>query len=134
MLKKLSITVDAEVYDGLHTTIDRRKISRFLSGLARPHVVGRDLTAGYAAMAANPRRRNGRTRCWATAPIVMADDPAPRRGEVWLIAFDPATGAWQAPARFAAPADSAASVDDAAGAQFLDNPVRQNLRRSFQRG
>ena len=42
MQKKLTITVDAEVYDGLHTAIGRRRISRFLSGLARPHVVGKD--------------------------------------------------------------------------------------------
>jgi hypothetical protein len=54
--KKLTITVDAEVYDGLHTVIGRRRISRFLNDLARPHVVGRELLAGYAAMAADEAR------------------------------------------------------------------------------
>jgi hypothetical protein len=56
MLKKLTITVDAEVYDGLHSVIGRRRISRFLSDLARPHVVGQALAAGYAAMAADEAR------------------------------------------------------------------------------
>jgi hypothetical protein len=56
MQKKLTITIDAEVYDGLQTVIGRRRISRFLSDLARPHVVGKDLAAGYAAMAADEAR------------------------------------------------------------------------------
>ena len=38
MLKKL--TIDADVYDGLHTIVGRRRISRFLSDLARSHVAG----------------------------------------------------------------------------------------------
>jgi hypothetical protein len=54
--KKLTITVDAEVYDGLHSVIGRRRISRFLNDLARPHVVGQDLSPGYAAMAADEAR------------------------------------------------------------------------------
>ncbi len=56
MQKKLTITVDAEVYDGLHSVVGRRRISRFLNDLARPHVVGQDLSAGYAAMAADEAR------------------------------------------------------------------------------
>ena len=58
MRKKLTITIDAEVYDGLHTVIGRRRISRFLSDLARPHVIGQDLAAGYAAMAADEARES----------------------------------------------------------------------------
>jgi hypothetical protein len=56
MQKKLTITVDAEVYEALHTVIGRRRISRFLNDLARPHVMARDLTTGYAAMAADEAR------------------------------------------------------------------------------
>jgi len=56
MQKKLTITIDAEVYDGLRAVIGRRRISRFLSDLARPHVIGQDLAAGYAAMAADEAR------------------------------------------------------------------------------
>ncbi len=56
MTKKLTITLEAEVYEGLHTVIGRRRISRFLNDLARPHVVGHELRAGYAAMAADEAR------------------------------------------------------------------------------
>ena len=56
MPKKLTITVDADVYDGLHSIIGARRISRFLNDLARPHVIGQDLAAGYAAMAADEAR------------------------------------------------------------------------------
>jgi hypothetical protein len=52
-MKKLTITVDDEVYAGLHEVIGRRRISRFLNDLARPHVMNRDLEAGYRAMAAD---------------------------------------------------------------------------------
>lgn len=56
MLKKLTITVDSDVYDGLHRVIGARKISRFLSDLARQHVLEPDLDGGYAAMAADADR------------------------------------------------------------------------------
>jgi hypothetical protein len=56
MAKKLTITVDDEVYEGLHKFIGRRRISRFLSDLARPHVTRCDLTEGYRAMAADESR------------------------------------------------------------------------------
>lgn len=68
MLKKLTITVEAEVYDGLHRVIGRRRISRFLNDLARPHVIGQDLAAGYAAMAAD-RAREAEAEDWAAALI-----------------------------------------------------------------
>jgi hypothetical protein len=53
MRRKLTISVDEEVYDGLHRVVGRRHISRFLTELARPHVVQDDLEAGYRAMAAD---------------------------------------------------------------------------------
>ena len=56
MAKKLTITVDDEVYSGLHTVIGRRRISRFLNDLARPHVLRPDLAAGYRQMAADEER------------------------------------------------------------------------------
>jgi predicted CopG family antitoxin len=56
MLKKLTITVDSEVYDGLRNVVGRRRISRFLNDLARPLVVNLDVAAGYAAMAADEKR------------------------------------------------------------------------------
>jgi predicted CopG family antitoxin len=56
MQKKLTITVDEEVYEGLHKHIGRRKISQFIEDLVRPHVIGSDLEAGYIAMAADEAR------------------------------------------------------------------------------
>lgn len=58
MQRKLTITVDEEVYEGLHRVIGRRKISRFLSDLARPHVVDRALDAAYRAMSEDEARES----------------------------------------------------------------------------
>ena len=56
MQKKLTITLDEEVYKGLHAVMGRGRISRFLEDLARPHVVSRDLEAAYREMAGNEVR------------------------------------------------------------------------------
>ncbi len=56
MQKKLTITIDEEVYKGLHSVVGRGRISRFLEDLARPHVVSRDLDAAYQEMAADSVR------------------------------------------------------------------------------
>ena len=58
MSKKLTITVEDDVYAGLHSVVGRRRISRFLNDLARPHVTGRDLSEGYRAMAADAEREH----------------------------------------------------------------------------
>lgn len=80
MLKKLTITVEAEVYDGLHNVIGRRRISRFVSDLVRPHVVGRDLAAGYAAMAADEARESG-AEPWSEGLLLdVADEPVRHAG------------------------------------------------------
>jgi predicted CopG family antitoxin len=67
MSKKLTITVDDEVYAGLHSVIGRRKISRFINDLARPHVLRRDLAEGYRAMAAD-REREREAAAWVKNP------------------------------------------------------------------
>lgn len=75
MPKKLTITVDAEVYDGLHSVIGRRRISRFLNDLAKPHVIGQDLSTGYAAMAADEARET-EAAIWSEGSIAdLADEP-----------------------------------------------------------
>jgi predicted CopG family antitoxin len=56
MAKKLTITVEDEVYEGLRRVVGARRISRFLNDLARPHVTGCDLVEGYRAMAADEAR------------------------------------------------------------------------------
>lgn len=56
MQKKLTITIDEQVYDGLHAVIGRRKISQFIEALVRPHVVHPDLETAYAQMAQDTHR------------------------------------------------------------------------------
>ncbi|MBI5816239.1 MAG: addiction module antitoxin [Nitrospinae bacterium] len=56
MRKKLTITVDEKVYEGLHKVIGHRRVSRFLEDLARPHVVRENLDAAYRRMAADEER------------------------------------------------------------------------------
>ena len=51
MSRKMTISVDEEVYHGLLAVVGKRKISRFISDLVRPHVVEDDLEVGYKAMA-----------------------------------------------------------------------------------
>ena len=56
MYKKLTITVEEEIYEGLHRVIGRGSISQFIAELVRPHVVGADLEPAYADMAADEAR------------------------------------------------------------------------------
>ena len=56
MQKKLTITVDEEVYNGLHKIIGPGKISRFVQEIVRPHVVRPNLEAAYAEMAEDEKR------------------------------------------------------------------------------
>ena len=58
MQKKLTVTIDEEVYDGLRAVIGARKISRFIEGLVRPHVVKKDMYAAYKEMAADRVRES----------------------------------------------------------------------------
>ncbi len=51
MQKKLTITLDERVYEGLYAVIVPRNISEFIERLVRPYVLNPDLEAGYCAMA-----------------------------------------------------------------------------------
>jgi predicted CopG family antitoxin len=66
MQKKLTITVDEEVYEGLHKNIGRGKISKYIEELVRPHVVGKDLEAAYEEMAKDYKRESEALE-WAEA-------------------------------------------------------------------
>ncbi|MGH8923935.1 MAG: addiction module antitoxin [Acidimicrobiia bacterium] len=75
MTKKLTITIDDAVYEGLHRRIGRRRISRFLEMLARPHVIDEDLEAGYKAMAEDELRETEAGE-WAENTLGdVADEP-----------------------------------------------------------
>ena len=56
MHKKMTISLDEAVYDGLYRTIGKRRMSQFIEDLLRPHVLDTALDAGYQAMAADKTR------------------------------------------------------------------------------
>jgi len=73
MQKKLTLTIDEEVYEGLHKVIGQRKISRFVEDLVRPHVVKKDLYAAYRAMAKDTKRE-AEALDWAEATFGDVSD------------------------------------------------------------
>jgi hypothetical protein len=74
-MKKLTITVDDDVYAGLHSVVGRRRISRFLNDLARPHVARPDIAAGYLALARDEAQERDATE-WIEGIVGdIADDP-----------------------------------------------------------
>lgn len=76
MTKKLTITVEDEVYEGLHSIIGRRRISRFLNDLARPHVARQDLAEAYRAMAADESREREAAEWADNLAGDIADEPS----------------------------------------------------------
>ena len=68
MQRKLTITVDDAVYDGLHRRIGRGRISEFIETLVRPHVMDDDMDASYAALAAD-EAEEAEALEWAEATI-----------------------------------------------------------------
>lgn len=56
MHRKMTITLDETVYEGLYRTVGRRKMSQFIEDLLRPHVMDTALDDGYRAMAADKAR------------------------------------------------------------------------------
>lgn len=68
MQKKLTVTLDQEVYEGLRTVIGPRKISRFIEDLVRPHVVKKGMYDAYKEMAADQVRESEALE-WAEGTI-----------------------------------------------------------------
>lgn len=56
MHKKLTITIDEKVYEGLYATIGEGKISQFIENLVKPHVLHQDLELAYREMASDEKR------------------------------------------------------------------------------
>jgi predicted CopG family antitoxin len=75
MQKKLTITVEEQVYDGLYSVVGRRNISQFINSLVRPHVLKSDLEAAYSQMAAD-ESREAEALEWAEATIGDVKDEA----------------------------------------------------------
>jgi hypothetical protein len=66
MHKKMTISLDESVYDGLYRTIGKRRMSQFIEDLLRPHVLDSALDVGYQAMAADNAREADATE-WLEA-------------------------------------------------------------------
>ena len=75
MRKKLTMTLDERVYEGLHRVIGRRNISRFIESLVRPHVIGADLEDAYSQMAQD-EAREAEALQWAEATVGDVRDEA----------------------------------------------------------
>ena len=73
MQKKLTITIDEKVYEGLRRVIGHRNISQFIESLVRPHVIDQDLEAAYKQMAQD-EVREAEALEWSEATIGDASD------------------------------------------------------------
>ena len=75
MHKRMTITLDEAVYDGLYRTINKRKMSQFIEDLLRPLVLDTSLDGGYRAMAAD-KAREAEAQEWGNALMVdLANEP-----------------------------------------------------------
>ncbi|MBK1618413.1 addiction module antitoxin [Lamprobacter modestohalophilus] len=74
MYKRMTITLDEPVYEGLNRQIGKRRISQFIEDLVRPHVLDSSLDEGYQAMAADAEREAEAVQwCNALAKDVAAE-------------------------------------------------------------
>ncbi len=68
MQKKLTITLEDQVYEGLQNVVGRRNISRFINSLVRPYVLKSDLETAYKQMAEDELRESEALE-WAESTI-----------------------------------------------------------------
>jgi len=78
MHKKMTITLDEAVYDGLYRMIGKRHMSQFIENLLRPHVLYTALDASYKAMAADSARELEAME-WSNALVAVKGDGGPNR-------------------------------------------------------
>ncbi|MHB8422354.1 MAG: hypothetical protein ACYDAM_06225 [Leptospirales bacterium] len=56
MQRRMTITIDEAVYEGLYRRIGKRRMSQFIEDLVRPHVLDTSPDDGYRAMASDKAR------------------------------------------------------------------------------
>lgn len=56
MQKRLTISIDEQVYERLYEVIGPRRISRFIEDLVRPYVMNQELESAYEQMAQDKER------------------------------------------------------------------------------
>jgi hypothetical protein len=64
--RKLTITVDDAVYEGLRRMVGQRKISQFIENLVKPYIADTTLDEGYRSMAAD-KGREAEAMEWSNA-------------------------------------------------------------------
>ena len=74
MHRKMTITVDEKVYEGLYRTVGKRRISQFIEDLVRPYVLDSSLDEGYKAMAADKAREAEAQEWCNTLAADVADE------------------------------------------------------------
>ena len=55
MQKKLTITIDERIYQGLYSNIGEGKISKFIETLIKPYVLNQELEQEYKNMVADEK-------------------------------------------------------------------------------
>ncbi|MGH6922188.1 MAG: hypothetical protein ACRED5_00330 [Propylenella sp.] len=75
MPKRLTITLDDDVYEGLLSRLGRRGVSRLLNELARRTVAPFGLEEGYKAMAADEQGEREALEWVEGASEDVTDDP-----------------------------------------------------------
>lgn len=73
MQKKLTITIDEFVYDGLYQKLGKGRISQFIESLVRPHVLPDKLDQAYSEMASDKEREKDALE-WSEAFVGDADN------------------------------------------------------------
>ena len=74
MHRKMTITLDEDIYEGLYRTIGKGRMSQFIEDLVRPYVLDVALDEGYQAMAADEEREKEAME-WSNAMMAdMADE------------------------------------------------------------
>lgn len=68
MHKKLTISIDEQVYDGLYKVVGKGAISQFIEDLLRPHVIQDELDVVYKLMAEDEARET-EALVWAESLI-----------------------------------------------------------------
>ncbi len=68
MRKKLTITIDRRIYDGLYRVAGSRRISRFIESLVRSHLGEGNLDTAYRQMA-HEKAREAEAIEWADATL-----------------------------------------------------------------
>ena len=68
MQRKLTITIDEQVYEALNAVVGPDRISRFIEDLVRPYVLYQEIEDGYRLMAAD-EEREAEALEWAEATV-----------------------------------------------------------------